>query len=63
MSATHEKGERNAQIAKCYADGYSIRELGIMFELTYERVRQILVRAGVTMRPRGARLTPKQYPL
>jgi len=45
--------KRNGEIARLYADGdLTLREIGERFNLSHERVRQILERAGVKRRRR-----------
>lgn len=47
---TMKHQDRNAQIIKAYEEGKRCDELGVMFDLTRQRVHQILVRAGVPIR-------------
>lgn len=45
--------ERDAAIVRLYESGKTLEELGASFDITRERVRQILVRAGCEERHRG----------
>jgi DNA-binding CsgD family transcriptional regulator len=53
-------GQRNAEMARLYVDeGLSLRQVGARFGLSYERVRRILMTAGVSRSRPGARLGPR----
>lgn len=46
---------RNALIERSYEQGSSLRECAAAFEISHERVRQILLQRGVTLRSTKAR--------
>lgn len=45
--------DRVSEMARMYRDGMTLREIGERFEVTRERVRQILARVGITSREGG----------
>ena len=47
------KVQRNAELVRRYQEGETLNDLGQAFDLTRERVRQILVREGCIERHRG----------
>lgn len=49
------KTERNRQVAADYVNGESLATLSQKYGVSRERVRQLLERAGVKMRPQGSR--------
>lgn len=49
---------RNALIERSYTEGSSLRECAAAFEISHERVRQILLARGVVLRSTAAR---KEY--
>lgn len=51
---------RNALIERSYTEGSSLREIGTAFEISHERVRQILLQRKVPLRTTPAR---KEYGL
>lgn len=44
--------ERNASICKDYQDGASLYDLGQKYQLSRQRIHQILQTAGIPIRPR-----------
>lgn len=46
---------RDDLIERAYAQGASLREVAKAFEISHERVRQILVKRGATLRTTQAR--------
>lgn len=48
--------ERNDRIVEAYQDGQTLREIGDEFDLSYERIRQILEKRDIDRRSRGTDL-------
>lgn len=50
--------ERNAEMARKYEDGASLRTLAGEYGISHQRVRDILLARGVKMRPVGVNEPP-----
>lgn len=46
------------RLIAAYQEGASLREVGVLVGVTYERVRQLLKREGIPRRPRGWSMSP-----
>lgn len=52
-------GKRDAEIIRRYAEGWTLRRLEKAYDITRERIRQIITRRGVKIRKQGR---PKRSP-
>tara|TARA_Y100000034_G_C6824153_1_gene371446 strand:- start:446 stop:820 length:375 start_codon:yes stop_codon:yes gene_type:complete len=50
---------RDKRICEMYLKGFSLREVGIYFDVSHERIRQILNRAEIVLRPQGKKTKKK----
>lgn len=60
MANPKRNPERDAVICRLYQDGKTLEEVGAVFGVTRERVRQILKRAGVPSKDGGAALKARR---
>lgn len=58
---TQEKQQRNKEMAQMYLDGHTLEEVGQKYNITRERVRQLLVLQGVETRYTKQAVIDAQY--